>query len=166
MNLRRILLHLCMPPWLLYRPISKQTLDRIEAAIAESERSHRGELRLAIEAVLPWREVLAGLSARERAIELFARERVWDTEHNSGVLIYLLLADHDIEIVADRGIHARVGAEHWQAICSAMERRLRAGAFEAGLIEGIRAIGALLDRHFPAPPQDNPGELANRPVLL
>lgn len=166
MNLKRLLVHWCTPPWLLRRKLNAEVLHRIEAAIGESERAHRGELRLVIEAVLPWRDALAGVSARERAIDIFARERVWDTEHNSGVLLYLLLADHDIEIVADRGIHARVGAQHWQAICQAMEQRLRAGEFEAGIVEGIRAIGALLDRHFPAAPHDNPDELENRPLLL
>lgn len=166
MNLKRIFTHLCTPPWLLRRHLSRATLQRIEAAIAESERSHHGELRLVIEAVLPWREAIAGVTARERAIETFARERVWDTEHNSGVLIYLLLADRDIEIVADRGIHAKVGEAGWTEICTAMEQQLRVGAFESGIFEGLRAIGALLDQHFPANEQDNPDELANRPLLL
>jgi uncharacterized membrane protein len=166
MKFKRIFIHLCTPPWLLRRQLQRGTLQRIEAAIAASERTHHGELRLVMEAVLPWRDVLAGVSARERAIEIFSQERVWDTEHNSGVLVYLLLADRDIEIVADRGIHARVGEAGWAAICAAMERRLHAGDFEAGILDGLQTIGALLDRHFPANLQDNPDELENRPLML
>lgn len=166
MNLKRIFTHLFTPPWLLFRRLNKQALSNIERAVAENERLHHGELKLVIEAVLSWREILAGQSARQRAIDIFARERVWDTEHNSGVLIYLLLADHDLEIVADRGIHARVGAERWQVICHAMEERLRAGEFEAAIIEGIHAVSALICQHFPIPPNDNPDELENRPLLL
>lgn len=165
MNLKRTFRHLLLPPWWLKRPFSRAALQRIERAIADSEHSHLGELRLVIEAVLPWRDVLRGTSARERAIEVFSQERVWDTEHNSGVLLYLLLADRDIEIVADRGIHARVGRERWDAVCAAMERHFHAGALEAGLVQGIRAIDALLTEHFPAAGHDNHDELANSPVL-
>jgi uncharacterized membrane protein len=106
-----------------------------------------------------------GVSARERAVEVFANLRVWDTEENNGVLIYLLLADRDVEIVADRGIHARVGAEGWEIICRAMETQFRAGHFEQGVLDGIAQVSAQLTRHFPGP--DRRGdELPDKPVLL
>ena len=108
---------------------------------------------------------MRGISARERAIELFSRLRIWDTEQNAGVLVYLLLADRRVEIVADRGIHSRVGATAWEAICGAMQREFAAGRFEPGVIAGIQAISDLLALHFP-PRADNPDELPNRPVVL
>ena len=96
------------------------------------------KIRFAVEHALDLPQLLAGMSARDRAIEVFSQLRVWDTEHNNGVLIYLLFADRDVEIVADRGIHAKVGAG-WEDICRSMEQRFRQGEFEAGVIEGIRA---------------------------
>jgi len=105
------------------------------------------------------------MSGRERAIEMFSNLRVWDTEHNSGVLIYLLLADHDIEIVADRGIAARVDPAAWEAVAQTMEAAFRQGEFERGALAGIEQIGALLAAHFP-PFGHNPDELANRPVIV
>lgn len=162
----RILKHLCSTPWHVRRCFSKAALQRIEAAIASSEHVHRGELRFAVEPALPWLDLLRGLSARQRALQVFSQLRVWDTEHNTGVLIYLLLADHDVEIVADRGIHAQVGEQAWQAICRQMETRFRAREFEAGVMEGVQAITALLCQHFPADGNDNPNELADAPVIL
>ena len=138
----------------------------IEAAIAEEERRHAGELRFAVEASLPFGELLSDLGSRERAVECFARLRVWDTEHNCGVLIYLLLADKRVEIVADRGIHARVGATAWEAICGEMQREFARGQFERGVVIGVRAISDLLAAHFPAGESDNPNELPDRPVVL
>jgi Predicted membrane protein len=105
------------------------------------------------------------MSGRARAIEMFSNLRVWDTEQNSGVLVYLLLADHDIEIVADRGIAARVDATAWEAVAQAMEAAFRQGEFERGALEGIRRIGELLAQNFP-PSGDNRDELANRPVIV
>ena len=166
MDIVRTLKHLLTPPWLLRRQISRTMLRRIEQAIADSERTHLGEPLLVIETVLPWRDALRGMSARERAIEIFSEMRVWDTEYNSGVLIYLLLADRDIEIVADRGIHAKIGEAGWDAICSAMEKHLHEGEFEAGLMEGLRAVSTLLRHHFPTQNNNNPDELPNHPVLL
>jgi uncharacterized membrane protein len=119
----------------------------------------------AVESALPFFDLVRGISARERAVELFSRLRVWDTEQNAGVLVYLLLADKRVEIVADRGIHARVGAQAWEAICGAMQREFAAGRFEAGALAGVRAISDLLATHFP-PRDENPDELANRPVIL
>ncbi|NDP47196.1 MAG: hypothetical protein GZ085_02175 [Sulfuriferula multivorans] len=154
-----------MPPWAWRRAFSQATLDAIEAAIRTSEISHNGEIRFAIENTLPPAWVWRGMTGRERAVEVFSNLRVWDTEHNSGVLVYLLLADRDIEIVADRGIAARVDAAAWEAIAQAMEAAFRQGDFERGALAGIEQISALLTTHFP-PTGENPNELANRPVII
>ncbi len=140
-------------------------MQSIERAIGEQERWHDGELRFAVEASLPLNDLLRGVSARDRAIELFGRLRVWDTEQNCGVLIYLLLADKRVEIVADRGIHNNVGAAAWEAICGAMQREFAAGRFEHGAVVGVQAISDLLATHYP-PRGENPDELANRPVVI
>lgn len=165
MNWRRIIRHLAIPSWRVRRCFPKAAMRAIEHAIRDSERSHRGQICFAVEAALDTGRLLRGLSARERAIEVFSRLRVWDTEHNNGVLIYLLLADHDVEIVADRGIHTRVGAGEWERICREMETLFRASRFEDGTLAGIRAVSALLARHFPGPgqPADN---LPDAPVVL
>lgn len=165
MNVKRIFRHLFAPDWIVYRVLSRAALKRIESAIRQSETSHRGELRFAVEAGLELAPLLRGITPRQRAIEAFSRLNVWDTAENTGVLIYLLLADRDIEIVADRGIHARVGQAQWEAICHRMEDAFRAGRFEAGVLEGIREITALLARHFPARGV-NPDELPDRPTIL
>jgi uncharacterized membrane protein len=165
MNAGRILKHLFTPHWAAYRALPRAALGRIEKAIAESERSHDAELRFAVEAGLDLMPLLKGMHPRHRAHELFARLRVWDTEHNSGVLIYLQLLDRQIEIVADRGITKKVGQEVWDAICRRMEAAFRAGDFEGGALAGIGEITALLARHFP-PHRANPDELPDRPVVL
>ncbi|MGY6277616.1 TPM domain-containing protein [Methylomonas sp. MgM2] len=166
MRIVRIFRHLFRPPWLIRQAFPKRSLKAIESAIAESERSHLGELRFVVENALEFGDLSRGVTAREQAIEIFSRCRVWDTEHNSGVLIYLLLADRDIEIIADRGINAKVSATEWEAICRDMESRFRNGEFESGVIEGINAITKLLQRHFPACDAANPNELGNAPILL
>jgi len=130
--------------------LSKKSMERIVSAIAKTEQSYMGELRFAVETGLDWPELVAGLSSHERALEVFSELHVWDTEHNSGVLIYLLLADRKVEIVADRGIHVLVGDATWQTIAHAMEKRFRAVEFEKGVLEGIAAITLLLRQHFPA----------------
>ena len=104
-------------------------------------------------------------SARERAVEVFSHLRVWDTERNNGVLIYLLIADRRVEIVADRGIHRDVGPQGWEAICREMERSFRQGRFEQGVVEGIRAVASHLVRHYPASGA-NENELPDEPVIL
>ncbi len=164
-NFKRWLKHMFMPPWAWRRAFPQATLDAIEAAIGASETAHGGEVRFAIENSLPGILAWRGMSGRERAIEMFSNLRVWDTEHNSGVLIYLLLADHDIEIVADRGIAAQVAPAAWEAVAQTMEAAFRQGEFERGALEGIQQISVLLAAHFP-PSGHNPDELANRPVIL
>ncbi len=161
----RIIKHLLIPDWWARRPFDSAVLAHIEAAVARSERQHRGEVRFAIEADLDPRALLKGITPRQRAIDVFSQLRVWDTEENSGVLIYVQLIDRDIEIVADRGINARVVQAEWEAICQRMESEFRAGRFEAGALAGIDEVTALLARHFPAR-EANPNELSDKPVVL
>jgi uncharacterized membrane protein len=164
-NFKRWIKHVFTPSWAWRRAFPQATLDAIEAAIRESETRHNGEIRFAIEANLAPAWVWRGMSGRERAIGVFSQLRVWDTADNSGVLVYLLLVDHDIEIVADRGISAKVDNAQWEAVAQKMEAAFRQGEFERGALEGIRQIGDLLAAHFP-PAGHNPDELANRPVIL
>jgi uncharacterized membrane protein len=165
MDTARLLRHLATSSRLVHRRFPAPALAAIEAAIAEGERRHEPEIRFAVEAALHPRAVIRGLSPRDRANALFSELRVWDTEHNTGVLIYLLLADRDVEIVADRGVAARVGTAEWEAICREMEAHLCLGRYEAGAIAGIRATSDLLARHFPARGPGR-GEQSNRPVVL
>jgi uncharacterized membrane protein len=165
MNILRILKHLTYGPLHVRRCFPRAGMQAIQSAIARSESSHTGELRFAVEAALDWRHLLRGTTPRERAVEVFSQLRIWDTEHNSGVLIYLLLAERDVEIVADRGIHAKVGEQQWQEICRVMEERFRAGEFERGVTEGLDAITMLLQQHFPARGV-NQNELPDAPVVV
>jgi uncharacterized membrane protein len=118
-----------------------------------------------VEGALPIEALLTSMSARERAIDVFSQLRVWDTEHNNGVLIYLLLADRDVEIVADRGMHARVRAAEWETICQSMEVNFRLGRYEVGVLEGVEQVSELLKRHFPAQ-QEWQSELSSKPAVL
>lgn len=149
------------------RLFPEDSLHRITDAIAAGERLHRGEVMFAVESNLPPSAVLAGVEPRERAQEVFVRLRTWDTEANNGVLIYLLLADHRIEIVADRGLAGRVGDGEWGQVCRLIEQEMRAGHPEQAVIGGIRAVSDLLAVHYPqsgAHPDED--ELPNRPHLL
>lgn len=165
MKFGRVLRHLLSPPWVVRRAFPRHAMRAIEAAVRRSEASHQGEIRFAVEAALDAGPLLRGQTARERAVEAFSALRVWDTEGNNGVLIYLLLADHDVEIVADRGIHARVGQGEWERICREMEQAFRGGRFEQGAIVGIEAAGALLARHFPSQ-GGGPDELPDIPHVM
>ena len=147
------------------RAFPPAAMRAIEKAIGEEERRHDGQLRFAVEAALPLAELLAGVNSHERAIECFGRLRIWDTEHNSGVLIYLLLADRRVEIVADRGIHGRAGETAWEAICGEMQQEFSRGQFERGVVIGVRAISDLLATHFPLS-GESPNELPDKPVVL
>ncbi len=165
MNFKRVMRHLSIGRAAVRRAFSRQTLEAIECAIRQAEARHDGQIRFAVEASLELTPLLAGQTARQRAIEVFSELHVWDTEHNNGVLIYLLLADRDVEIVADRGIHARLGAEVWEVMCQEMEAAFRAGCFESGVLSGIHAVGEHLSRHFPAR-SDKLNEIPDSPVLL
>ena len=165
MKIRRLIRHLLATPWRVKRAFPPHSMRAIEAAIGESETTHSGEIRFAVEAALDPMALLQGRSARERAVEVFSQLRVWDTERNNGVLIYLLLADRDVEIVADRGIHRDVGQPGWEAICLEMERAFRQVRFEQGVVEGIRAVADYLVRYYPAGGA-NENELPDKPVIL
>ena len=159
----RLLKHLLTPHWVALRAFPQRTLKQIEAAIKASERLHDGELRFAVEAGLPFG--FLNLSTRKRAETLFAQLDVWDTEQNSGVLIYVQLVDRRIEIVADRGISAKVEQSEWNAICRQMEQAFKQRQYAEGALRAIEAITGLLARHFP-PRGRNPNELPDKPVVL
>jgi hypothetical protein len=163
MVIARVLKHLLTPHWLALRAFPPTVLDQIEQAVKSSERLHRGEIRFAVEASLHLASVR--LSTRERARQVFSQLGVWDTAENSGVLIYVQLIDRRIEVVADRGIAAKVAQAEWNAICRAMEQAFKAGRFTDGSIEAIQAVTAILARHFPAAGV-NPNELPDKPAVL
>ena len=144
-----------------------EAMERVAQAIALGESVHSGEVCFAVEAALPWRDVLRGADPRQRALDAFGRLRVWDTAANNGVLVYLLLADHRIEIVADRGLAGKVSAEQWRGVCQLVEERLRAGEPEAAILRGIEAMSALLTQHFPRAAGDHDvNELPDLPYVL
>lgn len=165
MRVGRFLRHLFTDRWAVRMAFPPRALQAIERSIAEQERRHDGELRFAVEAALPFIDLVRGVSARARAVGLFSELRVWDTEHNCGVLIYLLLADQRVEIVADRGIHRQVGETAWEAICGAMQQEFAARRFEQGVVVGVQAVSDLLAAHYP-PRADKQDELPNRPVVI
>jgi uncharacterized membrane protein len=164
MDFRRIARHLLMLPGAVSRAFPPSAMAAIEQAIAGSEREHSGEIRFAVEPALDTAALLAGELARERALEVFSHLRIWDTDERNGVLIYLLLADRDIEIVADRGLNV-VQAAEWEAICRNMEQSLRRGEFQQAMVDGVQAVSRLVARHFPRRAADR-NELPDRPVAL
>jgi uncharacterized membrane protein YgcG len=162
-SLQRMLRHLVTPDWILRRVFDAATLQAIEQAISDTERSHGGEVRFAVEASASPLHLMRGVTPRHQAIQAFARLGVWDTEANNGVLIYVSWADRDVEIVADRGFNGRVTVQEWAEVCRRMEQSFARGTPRQAIVEGIQAVGALIVRHFPAADRD---ELPNRPVLL
>jgi uncharacterized membrane protein len=165
-RLQRILRHRWLDEADTRRAIPPALLQTLAAAIADSERRHTGEIRIYVEAGLPLSYLWRDADARERAVALFGKLGVWDTEQNNGVLIYLLLAEHAIEVVADRGLSAHVPPQHWQQIVQGMGEAFRAGRYEEGLKQAVDAVTDLLVRHFPAAPgAANPNELPDEPVL-
>jgi hypothetical protein len=165
MNLARIARHMLAPDWIARRAFPAEAMDAIARAIGESEKTHRGELRFAVEVGLDFIPLARGITPRERALEVFSQLRVWDTAENSGVLVYIELVDHAIEIVADRGIAAQVPQEQWSAICRRMEVAFRTRHYREGALAAIGEISLLLAKHFPAR-DANPNELPDRPVIL
>ena len=165
MNLKRIVKHLLLTHWQVNQAFPPQTLSAIERAIKASENAHAGEIRFVVEGALDGTPLFSGQSARERAIDVFSQLRIWDTEHNNGLLIYLLLADRNVEIVADRGIYAKVGAREWESICRAMESAFKQGNYEGGVVSGIQAVTQHLNAHFPAAGAGR-NELPDKPVVL
>ena len=161
----RLLQHVVTDHTSVNRAFRASALARIEQAIAQGERTHRGQVCFAVEGALPPLRVLRRVTPRERALEIFGLLRVWDTEENAGVLVYLLLADRDVEIVADRGIDRCVGAAAWEAICRRMEAAFGESRYAEGVAQGIEEISALLARHFPRAGEGT-NELSDKPVVL
>ncbi len=167
--LGRLIRHVSAPHWRTRLRFPKATLDAIEQAVARAERTHAGEIRFAIETSLAPLHLINDVRPRARALEVFAHLRVWDTEENNGVLIYVQLADRAVEIVADRGFDGRVTPPEWEAVCGLMEEHFRAGRYQAGAIAGIEAVGALLARHYAGPPRQTVSirnQLPDQPTLL
>ncbi|MCA1429272.1 MULTISPECIES: TPM domain-containing protein [unclassified Bradyrhizobium] len=165
MSIKRIARHLVQHHWRAKQIFPQAVLDRIEQAIKRGEATHSGQVRFVVEGALDGGPLFRNQPARERALDVFSHLRIWDTAHNNGVLIYLLLADRDVEIIADRGIDAKVGAEGWETICRAIEAEFRSGRFERGVISGIEAVSRELAKHFPKQgPHAN--ELPDAPVVM
>ena len=161
----RILSHLVLPRSALGRRFPSHALTAIEEAVQASEKLHRAEIRVAIEAALDLRCLWRVRSARERALEMFGELAVWSTRERNGVLIYVLLAERDVEIVADSGFDGRVKESEWQHVSSVIEREFAAGRWRDGVLRGIEAVSVLLAREFPAN-GSNPNEQQNRPAVL
>jgi len=166
MNLTRILRHFLTGQLAVRRKFPASSLAAIELAIQQSETRHGGEICFSVEATLNTTALLKNQTARERAVEVFSQLRIWDTEHNNGILIYLLLADRDVEIIVDRGIHAKVASNEWETICRAMESAFRQQQFETGIVEGINNISRHLQKHFPHHQGNEKNELADKPVII
>lgn len=165
MKMLRFPRHLLTPFWILRLRYPPELLARIETRIGEVEKAHPGELRLAVEHALEIGDLIAGLTPRERALELFGLLRVWDTERNNGVLIYVLHADHAMEIVADRGLARAVPQQEWDGLCRRAEMQFRAGRYAEGLLAAVDGAALLLERYFPAQ-RGGRNELPDQPLLL
>ena len=158
--------HLTVGTWAVRRAFPQAALHAIEQATRDAEKKHPGEIRFAIEDSLPFRALWRGTTPRHRAVEVFAQLGVWDTRDNNGVLIYVLLADRQVEIVADRGVAGgTVPQAEWEECCRAMERHFRKGEFREGAVAGIEAVTAVLAR-YPAGPRDAGNELPDKPAVL
>jgi uncharacterized membrane protein len=165
MGIRRIGRHLLAHRWRVRRIFPPEVLTAIERTIKAGEATHSGQVRFVVEGALDGKPLFRDQPARQRALDIFSQLRVWDTAHNNGVLIYLLLADRKVEIIADRGIDAKVGAAGWQKICADMETSFKAGNFAGGVIRGIEAVSRQLAAHFPKHGA-GPNELPDAPVVI
>lgn len=162
----RLLQHLLHTPLATKRAFPPAVQEAIRQAVEAGEQSHRGEIRFVVEGDWPLGEALGKKTLRERALEIFGLARVWDTSENTGLLIYVLLCERRVEIVADRGLHTVAGTATWESICAEMTRAFRAGDFAAGSVAAVTAASALLQQHFPASPEGNPNELPDMPIVL
>jgi TPM domain len=165
MKFGRLVRHLFTTRWSTRRHFSRSVLDAIKQAVGECEGRHGGEIRFVVETAFDLPELWRDMAPRQRALQLFGQFGVWDTVHNNGVLVYVLMADHAVEIVADRGIAQHVSPAEWATVCRQMEAHYRAGRFREGSLVGILGVGALLGRHFPGN-RSSDNELPNQPVLL
>jgi uncharacterized membrane protein len=165
MGIGRIARHLIEHHWRARRVFTPKVLARIEEAIQAGERTHSGQLRFVVEGALDGAPLFHNQTARERALDVFSRLRIWDTAHDNGVLIYLLLADRNVEIIADRDIDAKVGAAGWEKICHDMEADFAQGRFQSGAVKGIEAVSRELAKYFP-PNGPHPNELPDKPIVI
>ncbi len=166
-RLQRILRHRWLDESDARKAVPADLAERLQRRVAASEKRHSGEVRVCVEAGLPMSYLWRSAPARERAVMLFSKLRVWDTAHNNGVLIYLLLADHAIEIVADRGLNAVVTAGEWQAMVNNLSHALREQRYEDGLTQALEEVSAVLVRHFPVQEgQADSDELPNQVIVL
>jgi hypothetical protein len=164
-RIERLARHLVNDHRSVRRAFPPEALTRIEAATRAGEQTHAGQVRFVVEGGLPLALVMQRQTPRSRALDLFGSLRIWDTEGNSGVLVYVLLADRRVEIVADRGIDREVGNSEWESICRTMELAFRDGRFADGAVAGVEAVSALLSRHFPRKGAAN-NELPDQPIVL
>jgi uncharacterized membrane protein len=148
------------------RLFSPETMKRLQDAIAEGEATHRGEVRLVVESSLPFRKVRRGMSPRQRALDVFGTFRVWDTEENNGVLLYINIADRRLEIVADRAASRSIGDPHWQIVAGLAQKAFKEGAFERGVTDAIKAIHRALATAFPPDGEPRRNELSDAPVVI
>jgi uncharacterized membrane protein len=165
MGIKRIGKHLLEHRWRVRRIFTPAVLAAIEQAIKAGEATHSGQVRFVVEGALDGAPLFRDQSARERALDIFSQLRIWDTAHNNGVLIYLLFADRNVEIVADRGIDAKVGSHGWEKICGDMETEFKRSNFEGGVIKGIAAVSRELAKYFPAQGA-GPNELPDAPLVI
>lgn len=165
MGIKRIFKHMMTAERHVRKIFHTSQLEHISNAIKTSETRHSGEIRVAVESSLELQPLLQRQTPRQRAIEVFSELHVWDTELNNGVLIYVLLADHAIEIVADRGIHAKVGSAYWEERCKEVEQAFAQGQFEGGVMNCIGAVSEKLIEHFPHS-GGGKNELPDTPVVI
>jgi uncharacterized membrane protein len=164
-RLSRAIKHLCTTAAAGRRAFPEDTLKAIQAAIAEGERRHRAEVRMIVEAALSVPSAWNGVSARERARELYSHYRIWDTEENCGVLVYVNLADHKVEIVADRGVGRVISARDWQAVCRTMTQGFAQGDFHNSVIAALNQLNALLQEHYPDDGSRR-NQLSDKPLVI
>lgn len=165
MQIQRFFRHLFFTDWQIRRAFSPQCLSAIEKAIQQAETLQGGEIRFAVEGSLNSLQLMSKQTTRERALEVFSQLHVWDTEHNQGVLIYVLLADRAVEIVADRGIDFKAGQETWNVICQTIQAHFLINDFEQGALKGISDIAQIISYHFPLQ-KNSVNQLSNSPVML
>lgn len=164
-NITRLIKHLLLPDWLVRVRFKKMQLQQIAEAITASEKLHDGEIRFAVEASLPLSYLLKNRITRDRALDVFSRLRIWDTEYNNGVLIYFLLADKDFEIIVDRGLYAKFDPKVWQAIAQSMEQHCKGGDFTGAVLVGILTVTQLQIQHYPNSGK-TANELSDAPVIV
>jgi len=163
--MHRLFRHLLHVPLLAHRAFPPAARESIRAAVAAGEARHRGEIRFVVEGSWPLGDVLAGKTPPQRALEVFGLSRVWDTEENTGVLIYALLCERHVQVLADRGINARVPPETWDALCQQLLKDYASGDFEGGTVKAINALSDILAEHFPATGKRE-NELPDEPLVL